>query len=224
MAYVWHIWYSGHLMLSLYDLVFGHIPETPWYPPECLHAKVGVGYYPKLARLRAKNSSHQVGTVGKWIFSKRTYCSWGGSCCLSLSVTSNAVQQGQAMSSVCNECKSFFSWWLSLSCTEDFDAAWKCFCPLVFKPVVLIDVSSSYTSAFSLFPRPNLAGKCRTPISTIEGTCICPSGPDCEGLAQVVSKCIKGSWHFQIWWWTRVNLILAFAASRSVEPCNPLQA
>ena len=163
--------------------------------------------------------------------SKRTYCSWGGSCRLSLSVTSHAVQQGQAMSSVCNECKSLFCWWLSL-CTEDFDAAWKCFCPLVFKPVVLIDVNSSSTistSAFSLFPHPNLAGKCRTPISTIEGTCICPSGPDCEGLAQVVSKCIKGSWHFQIWWWTRVNLILAFAASlaysgRSVEPCNPLQA
>ena len=58
---------------------------------------------------------------------------------------------------------------------------------MVFRPVVLVDVNSSSTSKY--FPGgPNLAGKCQTPISTSEGTCVCPSGHDCEGLGQVVSR------------------------------------
>jgi hypothetical protein len=116
MAYVWHIWYSGHLMLSLYDLRGTYSRNSlvstlsacqGWCGLLSQVSKVeGQELLPPgweveffLDRLMWKHTTCS---------SKRTYCSWGGSCCLSLSVTSNAVQQGQAMSSVCNECKSLY--------------------------------------------------------------------------------------------------------------------
>ena len=202
MAYVWHIWYSGHLMLSLYDLRGTYSRNSL---VSTLSACQGwCGLLSQVSKVEGQELLPPGWEVEFFLdrlmwkhtkcSSKRTYCSWGGSCCLSLSVTSNAVQQGQAMSSVCNECKSLYIQLMAkLVLYGRFWCSMEMFLSTaVFKPVVLIDVNSSSTSAFSLFLRPNLAGKCRTPISTIEGTCICPSGPDCEGLAQVVSKCIKG--------------------------------
>ena len=92
MAYVWHIWYSGHLMLSLYDLRGTYSRNSL---VSTLSACQGwCGLLSQVSKVEGQELLPPGWEVEFFLdrlvwkhttcSSKRTYCSWGGSCCLSL--------------------------------------------------------------------------------------------------------------------------------------------